>query len=52
MFDELTLKLETDFKKIRGRGKHTEKNTSYALRDVRRVCNDADVNQKGAKEFI
>jgi len=52
MFDELTLKLETVFKKIRGQGKLTEKNISDALREVRRVLIDADVNYKVAKEFI
>lgn len=52
MFEELTSKLETAFKKIRGQGKLTEKNISDALREVRRILIDADVNYKVAKEFI
>ncbi len=52
MFEELTLKLESAFKKIRGQGKLTEKNISDALREVRRILIDADVNYKVAKDFI
>lgn len=52
MFEELTYKLETAFKKIRGQGKLTEKNISDALREVRRILIDADVNYRVAKEFI
>ncbi|MCR4416992.1 MAG: signal recognition particle protein [Ignavibacteria bacterium] len=52
MFEELTQKLESAFKKIRGQGKLTEKNISDALREVRRILIDADVNYKVAKEFI
>lgn len=52
MFEDLTYKLEAAFKKIRGQGKLTEKNISDALREVRRILIDADVNYKVAKEFI
>lgn len=52
MFEELTQKLESAFKKIRGQGKLTEKNISDALREVRRILIEADVNYKVAKEFI
>jgi signal recognition particle subunit SRP54 len=52
MFEELTYKLETSLKKISGQGKLTEKNISDALREIRRVLLDADVNYKVAKEFI
>lgn len=52
MFEELTSKLELAFKKIRGQGKLTEKNISDALREVRRILIEADVNYKVAKEFI
>lgn len=52
MFEDLTYKLETAIKKIRGQGKLTEKNISDALREVRRILLDADVNYKVAKEFI
>jgi len=52
MFDELTIKLETALKKIRGQGKLTEKNISDSLREIRRVFLDADVNFSVAKDFI
>ncbi len=52
MFEELSLKLETTLKKVRGQGKLTEKNISDTLREIRRVLLDADVNYKVAKEFI
>jgi signal recognition particle subunit SRP54 len=52
MFEELTYKLESSLKKISGQGKLTEKNISDALREIRRVLLDADVNYKVAKEFI
>lgn len=52
MFEELSLKLETALKKVRGQGKLTEKNISDTLREIRRVLLDADVNFKVAKEFI
>ena len=52
MLEELSLKLETSLKKIRGQGKLTEKNISDTLREIRRVLLDADVNYKVAKEFI
>ena len=52
MFGELTDKLETVFKSIRGQGKLTEKNIKQALRDIRRILLEADVNFKVAKHFI
>lgn len=52
MFEDLSLKLETALKKVRGQGKLTEKNVSDTLREIRRVLLDADVNYKVAKEFI
>lgn len=52
MFDDLTQKLETVFKKLRGQGKITEANIAESLREVRRVLLDADVNYKVAKQFI
>ncbi len=52
MLDELSLKLETVLKKIRGQGKLTENNIADSLREIRRVLLDADVNYKVAKEFI
>ena len=52
MFEDLSLKLETALKKVRGQGKLSEKNISDTLREIRRVLLDADVNYKVAKEFI
>jgi signal recognition particle subunit SRP54 len=52
MLEDLSLKLETTLKKVRGQGKLTEKNISDSLREIRRVLLDADVNYKVAKEFI
>lgn len=52
MFEDLTLKLEGVFKRLRGQGKITEANVAETLREVRRVLLDADVNYKVAKQFI
>jgi signal recognition particle subunit SRP54 len=52
MFEDLSLKLETALKKVKGQGKLTEKNISDTLREIRRVLLDADVNYKVAKNFI
>jgi signal recognition particle subunit SRP54 len=52
MLEELSQKLESTLKKIRGQGKLTEKNISDTLREIRRVLLDADVNYKVAKGFI
>jgi signal recognition particle subunit SRP54 len=52
MFEELSLKLDSALKKIRGQGKLTENNISDTLREIRRILLDADVNYKVAKEFI
>jgi len=52
MFDDLTIKLEGIFKKLRGRGKLSEGNIKDALREVRRALLEADVNFKVAKDFV
>ncbi len=52
MFEDLTRKLESIFRKIKGQGKLTEDNIKDALRDVRRVLLEADVNYRVAKQFI
>jgi signal recognition particle subunit SRP54 len=52
MFEDLTRKLETVFKKLRGEGKLTESNVAESLREIRRVLLDADVNYKVAKQFV
>ena len=51
VFEELTQKLESIFKKLRGEGKISESNIADSLREVRRVLLDADVNYKVAKQF-
>ncbi len=52
MLNELTLKLESVLKKLRGEGKITEKNIAETMRSIRRVLLEADVNYKVAKDFI
>ena len=52
MFQDLTVKLERVFKKLKGHGKLTEKNIADSLREVRRALLEADVNYKVAKQFI
>ena len=52
MFEELTEKFELIFKKLRGQGKLSEANIKDALRDIRRVLLEADVNFKVAKRFL
>ena len=52
MFESLSQKLESVFKKLRGQGRVSEANVAETLREVRRVLLDADVNYKVAKQFI
>jgi signal recognition particle subunit SRP54 len=52
MFDNLSEKLELVFKKLRGQGVMTDENISEALREVRLVLLEADVNFKVVKDFI
>jgi signal recognition particle subunit SRP54 len=52
MFEDLSNKLETALKKVRGQGRLNEKNISDTLREIRRVLLDADVNYRVAKDFI
>ena len=52
MFNDLTEKIDSVFKILKGRGKLTEKNIKDALRDIRRAFLEADVNFKVAKHFI
>ncbi|MEW6378345.1 MAG: signal recognition particle protein [bacterium] len=52
MFDNLSDKLQTVFKKLRGYGKLTESNIQEGLREVRLALLEADVNYKTVKEFI
>src|SRR5512137_713153 len=52
MFDSLSEKLELVFKKLRGQGVMTEDNIKEALREVRLVLLEADVNFKVVKDFV
>ena len=52
MFDSLSDKLDQVFKKLRGQGVMTEQNIKDALREVRLVLLEADVNFKVVKDFI
>ena len=52
MFENLSDKLDSIFKKLRGQGVMTEENIKEALREVRLVLLEADVNFKVVKEFI
>jgi signal recognition particle subunit SRP54 len=52
MFDSLSGKLESVFKKLRGRGVLKEDDVKEALREVRLALLEADVNFKVVKEFI
>lgn len=52
MFDTLSDKLESVFKKLRGQGVMTEDNIKDALREVRLALLEADVNFKVVKDFV
>jgi signal recognition particle subunit SRP54 len=52
MLEDLTGKLESTLRKLRGYGKLTENNISESLKEIRRALLEADVNYKVAKDFI
>ena len=52
MFDDLSEKLEATFARLRGRGVLTEADIKEALREVRRVLLEADVNFQLTREFL
>ncbi len=52
MFDNLSDKLNSVFKKLKGRGTLTEKNIEEGLKQVRMALLEADVNYRVAKEVI
>jgi signal recognition particle subunit SRP54 len=52
MFENLSDKLESAFKKLKGQGKLTEKNIEEGLREVRIALLEADVHFKVVKRFI
>lgn len=52
MFEGLSEKLQSAFRKLTGYGKLSEKNIADAMRDVRMALLEADVNFKVVKDFI
>jgi len=52
MFDALSDRLESAWKKIRGQDKISQSNIQDALREVRRALLEADVNLQVVKDFI
>ncbi|MBU4258347.1 MAG: signal recognition particle protein [Proteobacteria bacterium] len=52
MFDNLTDKLDSVFKKLKGHGKLTEKNIEDGLKEVRIALLEADVHYKVVKKLI
>jgi signal recognition particle subunit SRP54 len=52
MFDALSERLESAWKKIRGQDKISEANIQEALREVRRALLEADANLQVVKDFI
>ena len=52
MFENLTDRLESVFKKLRGHGVLTEENIQEAMREVRTALLEADVNLGVVKDFI
>jgi signal recognition particle subunit SRP54 len=51
MFENLSEKLDSAFKQLKGQGRITELNVAATVKDIRRALIDADVNYKIAKEF-
>jgi signal recognition particle subunit SRP54 len=52
MFESLGDRLQDVFTKLRGRGKLTEKDVDAAMREIRLVLLEADVNFKVVKQFV
>jgi signal recognition particle subunit SRP54 len=52
MFENLSDKLNTVFKKLKGHGKLTEKNIEDGLKEVRMALLEADVHYRVVKSFI
>lgn len=52
MFDNLSDRLNTVFKKLKGHGKLTEKNIEEGLKDVRMALLEADAHYKVVKQLI
>ena len=51
MFEELSGRFDSVFKKLNGQGRISENNISDAMRDVKRALLEADVNYKVVKRF-
>jgi len=51
-FENLGDKLQNAFKKLRGKGKISEKDVKEAMRDVRLALLEADVNFRVVKDFV
>ena len=51
MFENLTERLDSAFKQIKGEGRITELNIAATVKDIRRALIDADVNYRIAKDF-
>ena len=52
IFEGLADKLQSTFKKLRGRGKITEADVAEALREVRMALLEADVHFKVVKDLV
>ncbi|ACM60070.1 signal recognition particle subunit FFH/SRP54 (srp54) [Caldicellulosiruptor bescii] len=52
MFSSLSEKLQDVFKRLRGKGKLTEKDIKDAMKEVKLALLEADVNYKVVKDFI
>jgi signal recognition particle subunit SRP54 len=52
VFEQLSDRMDSVLKHLRGQGKLTERNIDDSLRQVRRALLEADVNFKVAREFI
>src|SRR5204863_2767524 len=51
MFNNLTERLESAFKNLKGEARINDLNIANTLKDIRRALIDADVNYKIAKDF-
>jgi signal recognition particle subunit SRP54 len=52
MFEALSDRLESVFKKLKGQGRITERNIDEALREVRLALLEADVNIRVVRDFV
>ncbi len=52
MLEDLTQRLESTFRKLRGYGKLSEKNIEDSMREIRRALLEADVNYTVVKDFV